>query len=373
MEFVEHPNIAPGILEKRSYQTNMANGCLRKNSLVILPTGLGKTVIAVRVAAEYVDSGKVLVLAPTKPLVDQHSDFFRTMMPSFKTSTVNGNMRPDLRKKVIEESDVVVSTPQCISNDLQNECYDLSPFSLIIYDEAHRGTGNYAYVEVAHHRVPGTRSVGMTASPGSDMDRIEEVCRNLDLYRIDIRSDYDPDVSPYVHDTYINRIEVNLPDDLSDIVALLKVMLDRFNEELISLHLTTRDWPPSVKHMNQISRGLQARLAKGEKSGVLFRGMTLQSICIKILHALSLAETQGMTALRNYLNKLEEESKQKEGGKGAKEIASRPEFTAVMGIVAKTNVEHPKVSRVMSLVSRAISENPDSKVIVFAQYRDTCD
>ncbi|MBR4226892.1 MAG: ATP-dependent RNA helicase, partial [Candidatus Methanomethylophilaceae archaeon] len=62
----------------------------------------------------------------------------------------------------------------------------------MIYDEAHRGTGGYAYTTVADHCRSGTRSVGMTASPGSDYERIREVCENLDLRRIDIRSDDDP-------------------------------------------------------------------------------------------------------------------------------------------------------------------------------------
>ena len=213
----------------------------------------------------------------------------------------------------------------------------------------------------------------MTASPGSDTAKIEEVCMNLDLRRIDIRSDDDPDVSPYVHDTYVNRIEVNLPSDLVDVISLMKAMLDHYVSELVSLKLMNPNWPASTKHLLLIGQSLQARLSRGEKTAIVFRGLTVQAICIKILHAVNLAETQSMSALRSYLAKIESEAKAAKGGKGAKEIMNRPEYPGIRAIVDRSNAEHPKIPRVMSIVSRTISEGTGSKVMVFAQYRETCE
>ena len=258
-------------------------------------------------------------------------------------------------------------------NDLEAGRYGLHGFSLIIYDEAHRGTGNYAYVRVAGFCPKGARCVGMTASPGSSVSRIEEVCINLHLRRIDVKSDDDPDVSPYIHYTYVNRIELNVPQDLMDASALLRSILDHFVGEMASLGLVNPSWQISTTYMLTIGANLQARLSRGEKTAIVFRGLALHSICIKLLHAVALAETQGMTPLRTYLRKIEEEADQKEGGRSAREIVKRPEFVGVRSIMDKSNVEHSKVSRVMSIVSRTVNSDPDAKVMVFAQYRETCE
>ena len=373
MSYIVHPRIVPDRVEERRYQTSIVRDCLAHNTLVILPTGLGKTIVALNVAAECLSSGKVLMLAPTKPLVEQHYEVFSSLLVDTRVGMMTGAMTPDKRARAMSEMDVIVSTPQTVANDLDAGRYTLSQFSLIIYDEAHRATGNYAYVRVAEYCPRGARSMGMTASPGSDTARIEEVCRNLDLRRIDIRSDDDPDVSPYVHDTYVNRIEVNMPKDLTDVISLLRKMLDHYISELISLGLMNPAWPASTKHLLVVGQNLQARLARGEKTSIIFRGLTLQSICVKLLHAVSLAETQGMSALRAYLDKVRSEARTEKGGKGSKEIVNRPEFADIIKIVDSTNVEHPKISRAMSLVSQILSSEPGSKVIVFTQYRDTCD
>ena len=358
MTFITHPRIVPDSVEERRYQTAMVQGCLRNNTLVILPTGLGKTVVAVRVAAEYLSTGKVLILAPTKPLVDQHRGSFSRTLVDAKIGEMNGNMKPETRAEIVDSCDVVVSTPQSVANDLEAGRYGLEGFSLIIYDEAHRGVGNYAYVRVARFCPKGARCIGMTASPGSDTSKIEEV---------------DPDVSPYIHYTYVNRIEVNIPQDIQDTTALLRSMLDHFVSEMVSLNLIRPGWQISTSYMLTVGQGLQARLARGEKTAIVYRGLALHSICIKLLHAIGLAETQGMTPLRVYLEKIEAEADQKEGGRSSREIVRRPEYVGVRTIVDRTNVEHPKVSRVLSLVSRTIDGGSGSKVIVFAQYRDTCE
>ena len=373
MRFVDHPRIALDKVEERGYQTSMVDGCVGCNTLVILPTGLGKTVVALRVAAEFLSSGKVLLLAPTKPLVDQHSRFFSEMLVGTTLAVMTGTMKPESRAEAVASSDVVISTPQCVANDLEAGRYDIDAFSLVIYDEAHRGTGNYSYVTVAGYCKKGTRSVGMTASPGSSYERIKEVCENLDLRRIDIRSDDDPDVSPYVHDTYVNRIEVNIPPDLVKASAILRSMLDRYVEEMIGLGLMDRGWPASTKHMLTIGAKLQTRAAHGDKSPIVFKGLSLQAVCIKLLHAITMAETQGMTAVRIYLDKLIAESRSESGGKAVKTIVGNELFPKVVHLARMSNVEHPKISKIMTLVSMIVSEEPESRILVFSQYRDTCD
>ncbi len=78
MKFISHPLIKPDTIESREYQLSIAMQALDANTMVILPTGLGKTAVALLVAASrlYNGGGRVLMLAPTKPLVEQHLRFF---------------------------------------------------------------------------------------------------------------------------------------------------------------------------------------------------------------------------------------------------------------------------------------------------------
>ena len=373
MKYISHPCIKPDTVEERSYQTSMVKGCLSSNTLLILPTGLGKTIIALYVAAEYVSKGKVLILAPTKPLLDQHLNTFNELMVGHTVCLVSGEVDPKKRAELVAENDVVIGTPQTVCNDLESGKYNLDPFSLIIYDEAHRGVGDYAYVRVAEYCSKDMRSIGMTASPGANMNRIKEVCINLRLGRIDARTEDDPDVAPYVHDTYVINLRVNMPDDLLKIDELLKKQMNHYVGELISLKLMNPARPPSRQHFLDIQRILQMRLNSGEKTAYVYRGLSLTAMGMKIYHAIMLAETQGITPLKIYLKKLDEEAQQEKGGRSARDIVNGKEFIEMRKIVDTTKVEHPKVSKVMSIVSKTLYDEPDSKVMVFAQYRDTCD
>lgn len=374
MGYISHPKIVPDTVEERKYQIVMANDCLKVNTLLVLPTGLGKTIIALYVTAVILNSNKkVLLMAPTKPLVDQHATVFSKLLVNSKIGIMNGMMNPDTRKKIVNECDLVVSTPQCIANDLENNMYNMDEFGLVIFDEAHRGTGNYAYVTVAQYCDKSIRSVGLTASPGSDIKKVEEVCKNLGFLKIDVRTENDPDVAPYIHDTYVKKIEVNMPKELLDIVDILKRLLDHYFLELTNLHLTKENWPPSTTHMLMIGESLQRRLRRGERTATIYRGLTVQSICIKILHAINLAETQGMSSLRSYMSKLNEDANAPKGNKGGKELVARSEYLDAWNMVYHSKIEHPKVSKLMSLVSQILNSDNSAKVMVFTQYRDTCD
>ena len=373
MTFISKPRIVPDSVESRAYQVNMAEKCINSDTLIILPTGLGKTVVALLVAADILEKGKkVLILAPTKPLVEQHYEFFSSTLVDTEIGTMNGNMEPEKRASVIARNDVIVCTPQVVSNDLDCQRYGLKDFGLIVYDEAHRATGNYAYVNIARYYHKGL-TLGMTASPGSDMKKVLEVCNNLGIERVDLYTDEDEEVTPYIHDVYINRIELDMPDDLIKVIKLLNGILDTYVNDLRSLGLLEPNWPPSTKHMLVIGNNLQMRLKRGEKTSLIFRGLVCQSVCVKMLHAIGLAETQGMSALRAYIIKLDEESVLSKGPKASREIAATEEFKEISKIVRTTKVEHPKISKVMSLVSQKVNSDPDGRIIVFTQYRDTCD
>ncbi|MCL1905305.1 MAG: DEAD/DEAH box helicase family protein [Methanomassiliicoccaceae archaeon] len=373
--FVRHPRILPDTVEEREYQLRMASGCINNSTLLILPTGMGKTIVALYAVADVLEKGKkVMVLAPTKPLVDQHYMTFSSMLVNTKVGIMNGNMVPKKRREALRDNDVTVATPQAVANDLENKLYDLSDFGLVIYDEAHRGTGRYAYVDVAasYRNVDGL-SLGMTASPGSEREKVDEICINLSLNKIDMRTEDDPDVSPYTYNVTINKIELDMPKDLKDMIALLNKILDDHIRELIDLRALMPYDHISTKQLLVAGRTLHFRHKTGERSATLFRSLSVQAMALKVSHAIGLAETQGVTALRAYLEKMEDGSEEGKGGKGAREIISRKEYGELRRMLGETRVEHPKISRVMSLVSKEVNYRPWSKVMVFSHYRNTCD
>ena len=138
----------------REYQKKILSTCMKKNCLVVLPTGLGKTLIALMLSIERIKSfpeEKVLFLAPTKPLAEQHLAYFKKHLPELfvEMQLFTGNVKPGQRKKSWISSDIIFSTPQCIANDIKNNLYNLNSVCLLVQDEAHRCLKNYDYNYIA--------------------------------------------------------------------------------------------------------------------------------------------------------------------------------------------------------------------------------
>ena len=70
------------LIESREYQIKIAEVASRQNTLVVLPTGLGKSFIALLIAEKrlkkYPDS-KIVITAPTRPLAAQHKRLFEKL------------------------------------------------------------------------------------------------------------------------------------------------------------------------------------------------------------------------------------------------------------------------------------------------------
>ncbi|MCQ5375707.1 MAG: DEAD/DEAH box helicase [Methanomassiliicoccales archaeon] len=374
--FVQHPLIKPNKIEDRAYQASLSRACLESSTLIVLPTGMGKTVIALRVIAEvlYRKGGKVLVLAPTKPLVEQHASFLRENLLGKRVACLTGEIDPEEREVCWLENDVIVSTPQVIANDLRYERINLRDVQLIVFDEAHRAVGNYAYVRIAEEFKEYNRLVmGMTASPGSSGAKIGEVCRNLGIQRVEVRSESDPDVAPYMQDVEMQIVEVDIPDEMKKITKILRAMFDSCVRDLIALGLIDEKRPVTRKYLLEIGETIQERLNSGEKRNQLYRGLSVQAMALKINHALELAETQGATALANYLERMRSEAMSENGSRASRSIVQSDEFETIEDILKKTRMEHPKLSKIMSIVSNQVMTHPESRTLVFTHYRDTCE
>lgn len=156
-EFISHPLIKQNIISRREYQENIFISCLNRNCLVVIPTGLGKTIIALMLAVQRlteIENSKVILLAPTKPLVEQHFKSFLelTTLPEESLISLTGSISPDKRKDLWVDIKVAFMTPQVLQNDLISGLYSIRDVSLMIFDECHRAVGDYAYCFLADRK-----------------------------------------------------------------------------------------------------------------------------------------------------------------------------------------------------------------------------
>jgi len=114
------------------------------------------------------------------------------------------------------------------------------------------------------------------------------------------------------------------------------------------------------------------RAHSGTSSGIVWKAVTAQAAAMKGLHALELVETQGVDSLREYLAR-------QRPGPGRRWTASLhaflgdPDVEEVARRLTSLTVEHPKLAKTVEVVRDELHRNPNARVIVFSQYRDTVD
>lgn len=374
MTSLVHPRIAPDAVARRDYQVAIAHEAGKRNTLVILPTGMGKTVVALLVVADRIERqpGKVLLLAPTKPLVEQHAKFFAEALLDVKVEVFTGETSPEERELGWRTADVICSTPQVVQNDLVADRVDLKGVTLVLFDEAHRAVGNYAYVFIAdayRRQRMGGRVLAMTASPGAKAEKIRDICQNLGIEGVEVRTEEDPDTAPYVQDTEVEWKEVAVPERLKALASLLRAIHD----EKVDLLRRANAISPYARFVNKkvlldAGRVLQQRIQQGEQDSALYKALSAQAAALKVGHALELAETQGVAALASYFDRLAHDE-----SKAAKAILEDPRGVEALRLVGESRVDHPKLRQVAILLRQQLKEKPDARVLVFTNYRDTAE
>lgn len=374
--YLEHPSLLPQTVEKRLFQMDLAATALKASSLIVVPTGLGKTVIALMVLLARMDKGRVLFLAPTKPLVEQHAAFLgRVLKDDKKVAMLTGESPPEKRVESWQNSRIVVSTPQVIENDLLSRRIDLADVSLVIFDEAHRAVGGYAYVYIAdryHREAKSPLVLGITASPGSESEKIAEICTNLGIEKIQTRTENDPDVALFVHEREIEWVKLTVPKELlairSAIEDVLKTRIENLNRLAVS------PLKIDIKSSKKELLGLQASLmssAKSQANKTTFMAISILAEILKLYHAVELAETQGPDALARYFQRLEGEALSRSGSKASRRIMQDPSFRRIVDALKNLEVEHPKPAAVKKILHEQLEADPQSRIMVFTNYRDT--
>ncbi|HJJ82473.1 MAG TPA: helicase-related protein, partial [Methanocorpusculum sp.] len=375
MSYVSRKNIPENTIEARSYQTAIADSALSANTLVVLPTGMGKTAVALLVAAARIDSGKILMLAPTKPLVEQHFRYFskNLLLEEGDVVMFTGSTASPKRVEAWNSARFVVATPEVIKNDLIAGRYDVKDVSLLVVDECHRTVGNYAYVFIGRRYNETASSplvLGMTASPGSDPEHVAEICEHLSITSVESRVETDADVRPYVHERDLEYMTLELPEDLWLAVSVLNSLLDDRLTKLGDMgYRVPRREALSMKALNALRAQIQMRMQEKDKTA--YTAVSVHAELMKLKHGVMLAESQGSTALRAYLLRLQTEG-HGGGSKASQRICADSRFQRLLSLSESWTKElHPKADAVVRIVQEQMTEFADSKIIVFVTYRDS--
>lgn len=389
--YIDHPLIKSNAIEARLYQQVLAADVLKKgNTMIVAPTALGKTIVATLVAAdrlEKVKNSKILVLAPSKPLAIQHESTFKEFL-TVPCSSITGAVKTDERVKRWEESQIICATPQTVESDLLKGRYSLKDVSLVVFDECHHGVGSYSYVYLASRYVKESKFnliLGLTASPGSDKEKIKEVCDNLYIQSIVVKTEEDNDVRPYFNPVAIDWVRVKMSSELEKIKThvdkALKIRLKGLKNMGV-IRTVSVNKLDILKARGRVQSAI-ARSINPKKE--CFQAISILSAVINIQHSQELIETQGVVTFNKYVARL-----RKKKTKAAKSLIQDPNFGKAIYLAReaeKHGLEHPKLKKVTDIIKKELGQNgqtklqsdryvkdadqKSSKIMVFTQYRDS--
>ncbi|MBW9222942.1 DEAD/DEAH box helicase [Methanothermococcus sp. SCGC AD-155-K20] len=366
--YVNHPLIKPNTMESRLYQQVIVANALKKNTLCVLGTGLGKTAVATLTIAGILSKrdGKVLIIAPSRPLVEQHYNSLKTFLNIDGEDIVilTGKISPEKRKKLWKDGKIFIATPQVVENDIVAGRISPEEFVLLIADEAHHTTGSHSYTFVASAFKDKTRVLGLTASPGSNIDRILEVCENLGIEHVEIKTYDDADVRKYIKNVKIKPLKVKLPNEYVECINLLKKSL---KERLKILRDSGVIYTTNINKSELLA--LQRKIMMINDNS-RYELMKIVSEAIKLDYAIETLECQGKDAFLNYYERLGSQNT-----KSAKGVVGDSRVLKVVYKLRTMEMEHPKMEKLVELIKTILSNSKDKgeKIIVFAQYRDTVD
>ncbi len=388
VKYIQHPLIWDKLVELRNYQKNIAQSSAGRNTLVILPTSLGKTVVALLVCADVLYKFKdkrVLVMAPTRPLVAQHMTSFGSALkiPEEQTSTVTGKTSPEFRSAVWSQKRIrlLFATPEVVRNDLTEGRLSLGNFSLLVFDEAHRAVKDYAYTLIAMQYIkqsPHPLLLGLTASPGAEKERVQEVCDNLSIENIQYRTEDDSDVKPFVNPIDVKWNWVNLPWEYTYVISLLRTVLEGKLKWLVQKGIIKKSKIEWIFKRDLIQAGdllkYNLELAMEEQRGPIYLALSNQSAALTLMYCVELMGSQGSYSLKAFLQRIE-----KAQSKAQSFLLADPRIQEAKTLLSGIQKEHPKILRLLELVKLQHIQHHDtgtqqestSKTLIFTQYRDS--
>lgn len=384
----------------RDYQYSIVAKGLYHNLLVALPTGLGKTFIAATVMLNWfrwTRKAQIIFVAPTRPLVSQQvtACFEIAGIPRAATTMLTGNTPPGIRAEEWLKKRVFFMTPQTLINDLKSGMCDPKNVVLLVVDEAHRATGNYAYVEVVRFLQrfnTSFRVLALTATPGASIETVQGVIDGLVISRIEIRTEESLDIRQYVHPRKIDTVPFDNSDEMTMIMGLFSKSLQPILDKLSGLNAYWSKDPMTLTPYGCTqARGTWMQSDAGRKASFGLKSMvnTIFSILAGLSHGTELLKYHGigpffqtMLAFRN-----EVQASGDKGSKYKKQIIDSESFQKMMARVQSwvnnpDFVGHPKLEYLQNRVmnhfldagdGRGETDPSRTRVMVFAHFRDSAE
>lgn len=386
--------VYPAQIARREYQYEITRNALLTNSLVCLPTGLGKTLIAAVVMFNYYrwfPTGKIIFMAPTRPLVDQQMAACHGMLgiPREDTVVLMGTTKKDesgSRRDFWQQKRVFFCTPHTVHNDLENGDLDANQVVCVVVDEAHHARGQYASAEVLRvltEQKVRFRLLALTATPGQGLEEVQAVVKTLRIGRIDFRSDQDPDVSRYTHKREMIVEKVKPDQAMSHVQDMLCDLLRPYCAKLASMgalgensyrmqqfinnratHGASRIEPPAWFTLHSARRDLshnQNVRAKGSAYAMLEAAMELSKAYDLLLKlgakdAYEYCERRGAEKQSTLIHRTDQVSR---------------EVVDLLRSMSCNGAHHsPKLDRLTSILKHHFKESTaDTRVIIFTSYR----
>ncbi|XP_062378113.1 Fanconi anemia group M protein isoform X2 [Sardina pilchardus] len=295
----------------REYQLKISEASLFQNTLVCLPTGLGKTFIASVVMYNFYrwyPHGKIVFMAPTKPLVAQQIEACYKVMgiPQEHMAELTGSTPAQQRRELWRLKRVFFLTPQVMVNDLSRNTCPATQVKCVVIDEAHKASGNHAYCQVVRELGNQTRHfrvLALSATPGGDMKAVQQVISNLLISHIELRSEESPDIQAHSHQRSLDKMVVPLGESLKAYQTRYLLVLERLTARLTQLRLLShRDLRSLTKYQlilaRQQFRSNPPTHVQGAQHGAIEGDFALS---ISLYHGYELLMQMGLRSLFLFL------------------------------------------------------------------------
>ncbi|KAI5475818.1 ATP-dependent DNA helicase MPH1 [Pseudohyphozyma bogoriensis] len=371
----------------RTYQYNIVHHALFENTLVSLPTGLGKTFIAACIMLNFYrwyPHGKVIFLAPTRPLVTQQIKACHYIAGIRQEDSVEltGQTAPKLRAIAWATKRVIYCTPQTLENDLAKGRVDPRDITCLVVDEAHRASGDYAYCGVVRYMMSRNqhfRVLALTATPGSKGEAVQAVIDNLHIGKIEVRTDESMDIKQYMHTKAYDLQVIPLGDGLGSIRDRWARLMQPY---LGPLNAASLVWEKNASMLSpyavQMANGKIKDLPGGAKGNSKYYPMI--KVLSTMARAMEYLVIQSMTSFESILKDLAAE--------GPKSLTQSPIFK---DLVKECNfiraspgyVGHPKMDNLIKMCSAHFEEAQhelddygqpmQTRVMIFCNFRAVVD
>lgn len=363
----------PCDVPRRDYQFQISQTCFKYNTLVCLPTGSGKTFIAAVVIMNFYrwyPNSIIIFCATTRALVEQQigaCNMFTTI-PDDETIALLGTTHSSVRKDLWKSYRVVYATPQTVQNDIKKGRLDPCKVSLIIFDEAHHARHKHAYSMITRmvaERNSQFRIVGLSATPGSNIESIQSVVYNLMISKIIYKDSNDPDIKQYQHNTDIEIITVKSGGDEDALSRLMDQSIAYMAGPLQKASLL------NCSDIHYLSRGAvfanMEKFKNSPKSALFFKHMNYFSILLSLTSMKEKLQKYGPAFLDKSLKEFDKKKQTQE----RKNLMAYPPFISLIKMTSNAkNTSHPKLVKLTVILEEFFATNSESRCIVFTNFRD---